>query len=329
MQRWKIGAAVIVAAAVVGGGVAVAAQSGSSDEKKDLIVTAAVQRRTLKDEVTLTGTLARKEERQVTSVTQGRVSSVDVDDGAVVEIGQPMLALDGRQAIAVVGDTPFFRPLDVGDKGEDVRQLERVLAAAGYSPGPIDTRYTEQTRFALAQWQAEHGYPGAKPITAQTVTVSLSQSLGYTLGPHSSTGFIIGASAPAPSDVKPGSAQAVPAFATGARAHIRAASRPASRRFGNPGDPVSDDPVAERRHRGGRARVVRDRLVGAECRPYRRDVAAQRHRARGRCRGAPGRDAAREHDVGDRRSADASGHRDRGRRDDDAHAGGGRHVQRR
>ena len=60
--------------------------------------------------------------------------------------------------------------------GPEVKQLETVLAGAGYHPGPVDELYTEETRFALAQWQAAHGYPGATPEHPETVTVSLGQA---------------------------------------------------------------------------------------------------------------------------------------------------------
>ena len=72
----------------------------------------------------------------------------------------------------------FFRPLGVGDRGDDVLQLKQILAAAGDNPGPMDTVFTEQTQFALAQWQAQHHYPGATPVAPQSVTVSLAQGAG-------------------------------------------------------------------------------------------------------------------------------------------------------
>jgi archaeosine-15-forming tRNA-guanine transglycosylase len=56
----------------------------------------------------------------------------------------------------------------------------------------MDTVFTEQTRFALAQWQAQHHYPGATPVAPQSVTVSLAQGSGYTLGKQTAAGLIIG-----------------------------------------------------------------------------------------------------------------------------------------
>ena len=61
-------------------------------------------------------------------------------------------------------------------------QLKQILAAAGDNPGPMTRCSREQTQFALAQWQAQHHYPGATPATPQSVTVSLTQGSGYTLG---------------------------------------------------------------------------------------------------------------------------------------------------
>ena len=182
---------------VVGAGAGYATWGGDSksSSKKDLIILDDVQRRTLSDTVTLTGTLAREEQRKVTSVAQGRVSAVYSKDGSTAQSGDALFSIDGRDAIAEPGTVSFFRPLTVGDRGDDVIQLKQILADAGDNPGPLsDDIFTEQTRFALAQWQAAAHYPGATPVTAQTVTVSLAPSSGYTVGARSSAGLIIGPS---------------------------------------------------------------------------------------------------------------------------------------
>ena len=157
-KKW-IGAAAAVALVVVGAVVFTSRDKGSASDK-DLIITAAVKRQTLQDKVTLSGTLGRVEQRKVNAPAEGRISRTYLDDGADVQPGQAILAIDGRDSVAEPGDFPFYRPLDVGAQGPDVKQLEQILAAAGYNPGPIDELYTEQTRFALAQWQADHNYPG-------------------------------------------------------------------------------------------------------------------------------------------------------------------------
>jgi len=62
-----------------------------------------------------------------------------------------LFALDGRDAIAEPGTVRFFRPLSVGDRGDDVLQLKKILAESGDNPGPMTTVFTEQTR---SRWRS-------------------------------------------------------------------------------------------------------------------------------------------------------------------------------
>ena len=122
---------------VVGAGIGYAQMGGtSSASNKALVILANVQRRTLQDTVTLTGTLARKELRNITAVTQGRVTTVNATNGSTANAGDVLFALDGRDAIAEPGTVSFFRALGPGDVGDDVLQLKQILAAAGDNPGP-------------------------------------------------------------------------------------------------------------------------------------------------------------------------------------------------
>jgi HlyD family secretion protein/Calx-beta domain len=236
-RNGKVLAALAATIVVVGGAGAGYAQWGndSGSSKKDLIILDDVQRRTLSDTVTLTGTLAREEQRKVTSVAQGRISSVYAKDGATARSGEALFAIDGRDAIAEPGTVSFFRPLSVGDRGDDVLQLKQILADAGDNPGPLtDDIFTEQTRFALAQWQAANHYPGTTPIKAQSVTVSLAPASGYSVGARSSAGLIIGpsgtgaqvAAATSPTDVNPRIAATLAAFRTNDTAVLLAGGPP-------------------------------------------------------------------------------------------------------
>ncbi len=181
-------AALVVAAVVVG----VAGSGGSSSKSGDVVILSRVERRTLQSTVALQGTLARKQLRNITAASQGLVSAVHSTDGSTTLAGQSMFALNGRAAVAETGTVAFFRSLAVGDEGADVLQLKQILAAAGDDPGPMTPLFTEQTQFALAQWQAAHGYPNVTPATPQSVTVSLQQGTGYKLGTQVSAGLIIG-----------------------------------------------------------------------------------------------------------------------------------------
>jgi hypothetical protein len=203
VRKWIV---IAVVAAIAVGAVVIWSVSSSGSESKPLLITATAQPRDLQDDVTVQGTVERAEQLTVNSVNTApsggaasagaaaagsTVSAVYLNDGATLATSQSILAVDGRDSVTVDGSFPFFRRLDVGAQGADVEQLKQTLAAAGYSPGPIDQRYTEQTRFALAQWQAAHGYPGSAPSVNQSVNVSLQSGSGYKLGDQTSAGLTI------------------------------------------------------------------------------------------------------------------------------------------
>jgi hypothetical protein len=191
-KQRTIGIAVAAAVLAAGGISYAVTSSGGSSAGKRVVVLGTVERRTLQGTVNLTGTLARKETRKVNAANQALVSDVSVKNGTVTRAGDVMFSLSGRDAIAENGTLPFFRSLVPGDSGADVVQLKQILNAAGDYAGPTNDLYTEQTQFALAQWQAQHGYPNSTPATPQSVTVALQQGTGYQLGDQDTAGLIIG-----------------------------------------------------------------------------------------------------------------------------------------
>ncbi len=223
------------------------------DEQQLLIVPRAVERRDLDDVLTISGEVRRRDEIQTINLpVDGKVSSLAVEDGDTIEVGDPLFALDGRTAVAVAGDFAFYRTLDVGSDGPDVHQLESILAADGYPISSVDSLFTEETRAALTRWQADHGYGGATPETTETITVGLSANqAGYTVGKANTVAFSIVDSVP-------------PAGTFGARC--------TSRTFGHPAE-------ADHHHRG-RPRTAVDEggqvvftdhlLAGTGERPHRR-----------------------------------------------------------
>ena len=98
-----------------------------------------VQRRTLQDTVTLNGTLARKEIRNVTASSQGRVSAVYTTNGtngqrrrAAVRPQRPRRhRRAGHGALLPVARSPATRATTCS-------QLKQILAAAGDDPGPMN-----------------------------------------------------------------------------------------------------------------------------------------------------------------------------------------------
>ncbi len=192
-RNQKIIAAVVAVVVLAAGGIAYAASSGSSKSSAgEVIVFSRVQARTLQSTVALNGTLARKQIRNITASTEGLVSAVAATNDSTATQGQVLFSLGGRDAVTEPGVLPFFRALAPGDQGVDVLELKQILAAAGDDPGPMDNYFSQQTQFALAQWQAQHHYPNATPANPESVTVSLQQGTGYKVGTQSAAGLIIG-----------------------------------------------------------------------------------------------------------------------------------------
>ncbi|GIT46458.1 MAG: hypothetical protein Ct9H300mP12_10430 [Acidimicrobiales bacterium] len=176
----------------------------------DRAIAESVAVRTLTDEITIRGELRRDELEVVTASLDGKVGHVAIVDGDIVEEGDALLLVDGRQSVAVYGDFSFYRQLDVGSQGADVHQLETVLSVAGYHVGEVDTLYTEETRSGLAAWQADQGYTGAAPEADEVVTVSLqSNPAGYVIGPVNAVSVRIGPAAVAATDLRESQSAAV------------------------------------------------------------------------------------------------------------------------
>lgn len=198
MRGIVIAGAAVAVVGLVGVGVAAGQMMSDDAESKELlIVPRAVERRDLDDVLTVSGTVRREEVQEINLPVDGKVSSLSVEDGDTIEVGDTLFALDGRTAVAVSGDFAFYRSLDVGSDGPDVTQLERILAAAGYQLPQVDSLFTEETRSALTAWQIDHGYPGATPEAGETITVALSPNqAGYQVGKANTVAYTIEPAAP-------------------------------------------------------------------------------------------------------------------------------------
>ena len=209
----KILITLVVVAVAVGAVVAWepwADEAAVVDPGIDRAIAESVAVRTLTDEITIRGELRRDELEVVTASLDGKVGHVAIVDGDIVEEGDALLLVDGRQSVAVYGDFSFYRQLDVGSQGADVHQLETVLSVAGYHVGEVDTLYTEETRSGLAAWQADYGYTGAAPEADEVVTVSLqSNPAGYVIGPVNAVSVRIGPAAVAATDLRESQSAAV------------------------------------------------------------------------------------------------------------------------
>jgi peptidoglycan hydrolase-like protein with peptidoglycan-binding domain len=169
-----------VAAAIVGGAVAglvlafgSAAKEPATDSALPL-ATAQVRRTTLVETKPVPGTLGYGEAVPVSASGSGVLTWI-APIGSTVKRGGPLFKVDERPVVALYGSLPLYRTLRPGTSGRDVRQLERNLAALGYTGFTVDDAYTSGTAAAVRSWQADLGLP-------KTGTVELGQVL-FTRGP--------------------------------------------------------------------------------------------------------------------------------------------------
>ncbi len=183
-------AAVAVAVVLAGG------SGGASGPEPPAKATAAgtVERRTLAERLTATGTVGYAGDTTVLARLAGTVTALPAV-GDVVRRGERLYALDGRPVTLMYGTVPAYRDLDegVGD-GRDVEQLERGLTALGYSPGVVDDEFTYETAAAVRAWQESAGLkatgevelgqvaflPGPQRVTALEATLGAGLGGGST-----------------------------------------------------------------------------------------------------------------------------------------------------
>ena len=183
---------------LIGAGLAVVVLlSSESDEisnaNVDRLIAEKVSVRTLSEEITISGEMRREELQSINSVSAGRLTVLDLEEGDMVDASTVLFALDGSPSVAVNGEFSFYRELDVGAQGPDVEQLETILESSGYEVGIVDQFYTEETRNGLAHWQDDFGFKGGTTEVDELVNFSLiSNPYGYRLGAVNTVGVTIG-----------------------------------------------------------------------------------------------------------------------------------------
>jgi membrane fusion protein, multidrug efflux system len=154
--------AAVAVAALLAAGVLVLVLGGSGSGAATGSATASgatgtVERRTLAERLTATGTIGYAGETTVLARLSGTVTALPAI-GDVIHRGEPLYALAGEPVLLMYGAVPAYRTLAAGvSDGKDVEQLERNLAALGYSPGVVDEDFTSTTAAAVAAWQEDLG----------------------------------------------------------------------------------------------------------------------------------------------------------------------------
>jgi membrane fusion protein, multidrug efflux system len=158
-RRLVVAAAVIALAVVAAAVLALAGSGGASGSESSIKATGTgtVERRTLAEHLTATGTIGYAGESTVLARLAGTVTALPAV-GDVVRRGESLYALAAEPVLLMYGAVPAYRALGEGvTEGRDVEQLERNLAALGYEPGTVDEDFTAETAAAIRAWQEDLG----------------------------------------------------------------------------------------------------------------------------------------------------------------------------
>lgn len=163
-RRFVLGAALPAAALAAVAAVVVASGGDGSGGGGDGATNAAarmgsaqVERRTLVERKEVDGTLGYDDPQPAVDRLGGTLTWLP-RAGDTIRPGQRLFAVDGEPVVLMDGDVPAWRALKEGvADGEDVRQMERNLAALGYDPGTVDDDFTSSTAAAVKRWQDAWG----------------------------------------------------------------------------------------------------------------------------------------------------------------------------
>lgn len=86
--------------------------------------------------------------------------------GDELDEGELLFELAGRPTFALQGELPLFRTVRLGDRGEDIAQLQTALARLGHDPGVVDGIYGPDSEGALRSFYTTRGYEPIGPDDA-------------------------------------------------------------------------------------------------------------------------------------------------------------------
>lgn len=130
--------------------------------------------------------ITRDVAQEIKASTTGLVTAVYATPGSLLQDGEPVIEVDGRDVLAYRGERPLWRDLTDGDSGEDVRGLGNFLVKLGLlNPGSADAVFGPATLRAVQTLQKQLGVepdgvmrtayvafmPGESPLADVTVRV--------------------------------------------------------------------------------------------------------------------------------------------------------------
>ena len=163
-KTWVLAGVAVLSAAAATGGVVLAsgAKHATAAAQQPPAHTEKVKEGELSTMVSLDGTLAyraRSDSSPYSAINQASGIYTELPaEGDKVDCGDGFYRVDDDPVLLLCGTVPAYRGLDIGDKGNDVRQLNRKLHQLGYGGDPDDNSFTWKTEEALEKLQHEKGF---------------------------------------------------------------------------------------------------------------------------------------------------------------------------
>lgn len=157
-RKTVIGVAMVLAAALLGfwAGRATLTPAAVPDDVSTSALVVEVTEQTVGRVLNFNVSVSRPTQVLAVNALSGVVTRVGAE-GEVAQ-GDVLYQVGDVPVRAVQGNSPFYRPLGVGDRGTDVRQLQDALVDLGYLRS-ADGRYGSATATAVKAWQAKLGAP--------------------------------------------------------------------------------------------------------------------------------------------------------------------------
>jgi Putative peptidoglycan binding domain/HlyD family secretion protein len=134
--------------------------SSSASDRSDAVSTSLtrVERTTLESRTQASGTVGYADAATLAALGTGSVYTWLPEPGAVIRRGQRLYSVDGSPTLLMYGALPAWREFRPGmGDGPDIEELNANLRALGYGDAPSGDSFTDGTRQAIEELQADHG----------------------------------------------------------------------------------------------------------------------------------------------------------------------------
>jgi peptidoglycan hydrolase-like protein with peptidoglycan-binding domain len=176
----RIVVVVVLTLGIAGAGVAAAVGFGGSDDATTAsTVTPPSTTRIVRTTVTETETVDGNLDYGTATTVAARAGAGGVGtitwlpgEGKTLSRGKTVYSVNADPVVLLYGTMPLWRPLQPGSSGPDVKEVEKNLAALGYTGFTVDDDYTAATADAVRDWQDDLRRDGTGVVSPEDVVIA-------------------------------------------------------------------------------------------------------------------------------------------------------------